>query len=218
MANAPSLLASYAAKFAQLLIGKPFVTAAETWLKRLLTNQQRYLAIQGATGVPWYFVGAVHMRESGMDFSRHLHNGDPLTARTVRVPAGRPVAAPRNGKAYTFEESAIDALRMRGLDKVTDWSLPNLLVELENYNGAGYRSRGLPSPYLWSGSQHYTRGKFVADGVFDPNAIDTQLGAAVLIKMYLAAEAKKKFLPDLGGIGRAARAFAEHSIFFLTGH
>jgi len=27
--------------------------------------------------------------ECGLDFTRHLHNGDPLIARTVRAPAGR---------------------------------------------------------------------------------------------------------------------------------
>jgi lysozyme family protein len=38
------------------------------------------------------------------------------------------------------------------------------------------------SPYLWSGSQHYTSGKFVADGTFDPDAVSKQSGAAVILR------------------------------------
>jgi peptidoglycan hydrolase-like protein with peptidoglycan-binding domain len=29
---------------------------------------------------------------------------------------------------------------------------------------------------LWAGTNHYSRGKFVADGQYDPNHVDTQLG------------------------------------------
>ena len=46
------------------------------------------------------------------------------------------------------------------------------LYELERYNGFGYRDRRpqVLSPYLWSFSNHYSRGKYVADGRFsDPS-------------------------------------------------
>jgi lysozyme family protein len=46
----------------------------------------------------------------------------------------------------------------------------------------GYRRRGVPSPYLWSFSNLYTKGKFVADGHFDANAVSAQCGAAVMLK------------------------------------
>jgi lysozyme family protein len=42
--------------------------------------------------VPWYLVGIIHYRECSLYFSRHLHNGEPLTERTRRVPAGRPAS------------------------------------------------------------------------------------------------------------------------------
>lgn len=38
------------------------------------------------------------------------------------------------------------------------------------------------SPYLWSYSNHYSKGKYVRDRVFDPEAVSDQCGAAVLLK------------------------------------
>lgn len=131
-------------------------------------------------GVPWKYVAVIHYRESGLSMSRHLANGDPLTDRTVHVPAGRPV---HGNPPFTWEESAIDILKEKGWDKVTDWSLPNALRLIEQYNGMGYQKRGVNSPYLWSYSQNYTKGKYVADGKFDPEAVDQQCGAAVLLKL-----------------------------------
>jgi hypothetical protein len=52
---------------------------------------------------------------------------------------------------------------------------------LERYNGLGYASRGLPSPYIWSGTDQYKSGKYIRDGVYDPNAVDRQLGCAGLL-------------------------------------
>jgi len=144
-----------------------------------LALKPRYRAIGDPIGVPWFFIAAVHLRESSYRTDRHLHNGDPLTARTVRVPPNRPTTG---APPFTFEQSATDALLMKKLDRVQDWSLPRLLHQLERYNGFGYRNRGLPTPYLWSFSHHYLRGKFVADRVFDPAAVDKQCGTATLLR------------------------------------
>jgi hypothetical protein len=38
------------------------------------------------------------------------------------------------------------------------------------------------SPYLWSGSYSYTQGKYAADGVWDPELVSQQFGAAVLLR------------------------------------
>ncbi|NEP63010.1 MAG: hypothetical protein F6K31_39895, partial [Symploca sp. SIO2G7] len=114
-------------------------------------EKSRYNKIQEAIGVPWYVVGIIHNMEASEDFSRHLHNGDPLTDRTYHVPAGRPV----NGSPpFTWEESAIDALKYEGLNKWEDWSIPGILFSLERYNGWGYRMYHpeVKSPYLWSGT------------------------------------------------------------------
>jgi lysozyme family protein len=44
------------------------------------------------------------------------------------------------------------------------------------------RRRGVPTPYLWSYSNLYENGKFVADGRFDPEAVSKQCGAAPMLK------------------------------------
>ena len=62
--------------------------------------------------------------------------------------SGQPEAPAANGERYTWEESAIAAMRFKGFDQDTDWSLPRMLYRWERYNGFGYRSRGVPTPRL----------------------------------------------------------------------
>lgn len=193
----------YRSFFNSAVVNVQAVSKVQQSYQRLMANKARYEAVANALkmpGVPWYLIGVIHMRESTYNFTRHLHNGDPLTARTRKVPAGRPVANPAAGvgKPYTWEESAIDAIRYmvsvsppwtRGTN---DSSVESLLHKIEAFNGGAYRTRNLPSPYLWADSNLQRPGKFVADGKFDPQVTDTQLGAGVLLKYFLEQEAKKK--------------------------
>lgn len=146
----------------------------------LVSNAPRYKALGTSLQIPWFFVGVIHSLESNFDFTSHLHNGDPLSARTVHVPEKRPT---QGEPPFTWEESATDALRMKGFSGQADWSLARMLFRWESYNGFGYRRLGLPSPYLWSFSQHYTKGLFVKDHVFDPDKVSRQCGAAVLLRV-----------------------------------
>ena len=150
-------------------------------IARILPRQARYQAVADPLGIPWYFVALVHNLECSLNFNSHLHNGDPLTARTVHIPPGRPL---KGRPPFTWEQSANDALKLRGLASLSDWSLPAVLYRLEGYNGYGYRLLRPPinSPYLWSFSNHYVRGKFVADGRFNPSAVSDQCGTAVLLR------------------------------------
>lgn len=145
---------------------------------KIKANQSRYERVMEVLTTPWQVVAAIHYRESTCSFSRHQHNGDPLSNRTTHVPAGRPI---QGTPPFTWEESAIDALTMKGLHKITDWSVDNTLALLEKYNGLGYKKKGLPSPYIWSWSDHYRAGKYVADGKFDPKAVDAQCGTAIIL-------------------------------------
>jgi lysozyme family protein/peptidoglycan hydrolase-like protein with peptidoglycan-binding domain len=149
--------------------------------KKIVANQARYAAAVAGMPVPWWFVAVVHCMECSMRFDQHLHNGDPLSGRTTQVPPGRPLAG---APPFTWEQSAHDAIQFERLDRVTDWSLPNVLFNWHRYNGINneYKRRGIPTPYLWSGSAHYKKGKYVADGVFDPEFVSRQLGAAVILK------------------------------------
>lgn len=131
--------------------------------------------------IPWFFIACVHYLECSFSFNKHLHNGDPLTGYTVQVPSGRPKVG--HPPPFTFEESAVDALRYMNFDKVRNWILPFVLRKLEAYNGFGYfKYKKINSPYLWSFSGHYTKGKYVKDGKFDAEAVSQQMGAAVILK------------------------------------
>ena len=147
----------------------------------IILNQPRYEVIGKPINIPWFFIGILHTMECGLSFKKHLHNGDPLTARTVQVPKGRP----KEGTApFTFEESAKDALINEGFTTVTDWSVPGMLFLFEKYNGFGYRraSIRIATPYLWSYSNHYKKGKFSMDGKYDPNLVSKQPGTASILR------------------------------------
>jgi len=154
------------------------VSAAAT---KISQNKARYEAVTLtlANGMPWWFVAITHYMEGAGKFTRHLHNGDPLTGRTVNVPKGRPVLGQ---PPFSWEESAIDAMRYMKYDKITDWSLENCLNLFERYNGLGYKKKGVPSPYLWSYTQFYTAGKYVADGKYDSTAVSKQPGVVAIMK------------------------------------
>ncbi len=150
-------------------------------VEKIIDNRTRYEAVAQSTGVPWYLIAVIHNMESSQNFSRHLHNGDSLNARTKHVPKDRP----RSGQPpFTWEESAIDALKLRRLHHIDEWSVSRILYELEGYNGWGYRiyHTHVLSPYLWSYSNHYISGKYIADGTWSDTAKSKQCGAALLIK------------------------------------
>jgi lysozyme family protein len=124
-------------------------------------------------------IGVIHAMEGGFNFAGHLHNGDPLTSRTKNGPRHRPQTGT---PPFVWEDSAVDALTVDGLVGVTDWSVPHLRYLLEKYNGFGYRRKGLPTPYRWSFANLYVKGKYVADGRFDPDAVSKQCSAAVMLQ------------------------------------
>lgn len=149
------------------------------YINRMSANRNSYDAVSKKTNVPWNFIAITHCMEGSLNFKTHLHNGDPLTARTVHVPAGRPLAG---NPPFSWEESAVDALTIEGFTIWTDWTVPGILYCFERFNGFGYRRHGINSPYLWSYSNHYTKGKYSSDGHFDPDAVSKQCGAAVILR------------------------------------
>jgi lysozyme family protein len=144
-------------------------------------NKSRYDTVAAATGVPWDVVGAIHNMECGLNFRQHLFNGDPLTARTYHVPAGQPKTG---SPPFSWEQSAIAALKFDDLDRVR-WNYREAwLWAIEKYNGAGYEKfhPNTPSPYLWSWTTVYTRGKYIADGTWSSTAVSEQCGVVPILK------------------------------------
>lgn len=174
----------YLALWATMKVSPDWRASADAIAKRIIAAQNRYATVVAGTKVPWWFVAVVHAMECSLRFDKHLHNGDPLTDRTVQEPRHRP---PSGSPPFTWEESAVDAIAYEGLTKITDWPLRTVLYRWHCYNGINneYTRRGIPTPYLWSGSQHYTKGKYVADHVFDPEKPSGQVGAAVILRSLI---------------------------------
>lgn len=173
-----ALRAGYETLFATCVIRperQPEIGAA---VQKMIAHKARYKALADTVGVPWTVIAVNHELECGQSFDKHLHNGDPLSAKTVHVPKARPPGNP----PWTWEQSAADALT--GYARWKDWSLAGTLYMLERYNGTGYRlyHPSVLSPYLWCYSTHYTAGKYAADGVWSPTLVSKQAGAAVLLR------------------------------------
>lgn len=147
------------------------------------TVKARYLTVTARTGVPWWFIAVVHEREASQSWYGSLAQGDPWNRVSVHVPAGR-------GPFHSWEDAAVDALVNCApfAARNRDWSIGGALTMLEQYNGLGYAARGKPSPYVWSGTDQYVSGKYVRDGVYDPNVVDAQLGCAGLLIAMMALD------------------------------
>jgi lysozyme family protein len=169
----------YASHFRSIEFDADKLVKISSQAEKLMFNQLHYQQVEVVTGVPFYVVGLIHCLEADFDFKTHLHNGDPLSARTIHDPRGRP----RTGSPpFTWEASAIDALAYDSLTTWLEWTAGGICYKLEGYNGWGYRSHGILSPYLWSGCQYYTKGKYEDDGVYNPDLVSDQIGAAVILK------------------------------------
>lgn len=180
-----ALQPDYQARLAAVKMLRPVGAKAEA--ERLLPSKTRFLALQASSKVPALWVMPAFYRESP-SFATYLGNGDPLNRPTTDVPAGR-------GPFATWEEGALDALHY---DKITEWNLPwtweAACFLWEKWNGFGYRQyHGIPTPYLWAGSDQYHYGKYGSDGKFDPTLVDEQLGTVILAKAIAELD------PELAG-------------------
>lgn len=179
-----SLKNEYASLYNQAELDGRFDNQISNQVNKIKNNASRYQVVEQETGVPWYVVALIHNMEVSLRFDGHLHNGDPLSNRTINVPSGRPK---KGSPPFTWEESAIDALEERqqnSWSQISSWSIPAILWRGENFNGWGYRQYREPvkTPYLWSGTTIYTKGKYVSDGRWDGNAVSQQIGMAALLK------------------------------------
>lgn len=160
---------------------------------KLEAAKSRYQAVEASTGVPWAIVAVIHERESSQSWRASLAQGDPWDRASIHVPKGR-------GPFPSWEAAAIDALQVcpPHAARWTDWTIGGSLCVLEQYNGLGYANGPYDahgehyppqaSPYIWSGTDQYRSGKYVADGHFDPHAIDQQIGCAAMLSMMMTLD------------------------------
>lgn len=143
--------------------------------------------------VPWWFIAIISEREYGgpPHWDKQLGQGDPLDQKSIHEPMGmgpylsHPSDITPGFDAWT--RCCVDVLVNTApfAAKWTNWTIGGILTLFEEYNGLGYALRGLSSAYVWSGSDQYSSGKFVADHVFDSNVVDVQLGCAGILRLMM---------------------------------
>jgi len=158
----------------------------------------RYVKISAATSVPPWVIAVIHEREGSQNFDTQLGQGDPLGHVSVHDPIGRgpffnhPSDPPGEDAFYRGAVDAlVDCAPHASLWK--DWSGGGTCTLLEEYNGLGYAAMGVPSAYVWSGSDQYTSGKYVADHVYRAGVVDVQEGCAPLLHLMQLIRPEIKF-------------------------
>ena len=176
MIDLGKLTAANAARWNKASVLPSLIHLVDSVAHRLVDAKDRYEKVSASTHVPWPVIAVIHERESSQSWKASLAQGDPWNHVSVHVPRGR-------GPFNSWEEAAEDALAIcpPHAAKWDDWSIGGALTLLESYNGLGYFRMGIPSPYVWSSTDQYTKGKYIADGHFDPNAVDHQIGCASLL-------------------------------------
>jgi lysozyme family protein len=179
MTDVVALRVANANRWANARVTRDFSHAA----KALVDAKGRYQAVEAKTGVPWFVIAVIHMRESSQSWAGSIAQGDPWNHVSIHVPTGR-------GPFPNWEAAAIDALVNCGpwLARKKWRDAGETLTNLEEYNGLGPFYRGKASGYIWAGTDAYHGGKFIRDGVWDPSAFDTQPGCAALILAMMAID------------------------------
>ena len=129
------------------------------------SNKATYLKVQEATGLDYRLVAALHYRECGSRFNRSIQDGRVL---------------PKDIDWVDHASKFINKWRAGARLKVPQ-TREAMLEFAERWNGLGYRKLGVPSPYVWSGTDRYVKGKFTADGSYDSEVVDKQIGVAPIL-------------------------------------
>lgn len=144
-------------------------------------HKAEYEQVAAKSDLPPELIAALHWRESSGNFHTYLAQGDPLGKPAVHVPRGEPVRT-------DWGLAAQDALNdHRGTQTKLDLhkdstDLAGIATYAEYYNGLGYSHKGKPSPYVFSGTDQYTSGKYIRDGVYSAKTKDTQLGVVAMVQ------------------------------------
>lgn len=151
----------------------------DTTCKRLLELKKAY---DSFAGIDWKLLAVLHMRECNNNFDRQILNGERWEKVTTLVPRGV-------GPFESWRDSTWYAIVHHGMNGIDFADITQVLAFMEGWNGWGYHAKGKQSPYLWSGTQlGVGTGKYVADGKYDPAAIDKQLGAATAYMQLIKLE------------------------------
>lgn len=215
MTNIPALIEKNAARWHAMHLRASRIPQFDATAKRLCAPDAK-ARYQGVTArlaamvgtdarvrvaVPWWFIAVVSEREYGgpPHWDKQLGQGDPLHAVSHNDPAGRgpfldhPGDTTPGNDAWT--RGCLDALIDCGpyAAKWTDWSIGGALTLWEEYNGLGYAAMGVPSAYVWSGTDQYVSGKYIRDHVYRASAIDVQEGCAPILARMMELDSSIQF-------------------------
>lgn len=176
----------YARMFKALAFDSGEEAAVERDAKLVLSFKERYEAVAEAiwsNKALWWIVGALHFKEASCNFKGCLANGEKIIGtdkKTTIVPKGL-------GPYETWEQSAIDILKLKSWHEYLTWQIGETLHRVERYNGLGYitgAGKSETSPYLWDRTNvNDGQGRYVADGKFDAEADGNKSsGFAAIVK------------------------------------
>jgi lysozyme family protein len=152
------------------------VNAVAVKLVRFI-DQGRYDRVFRDLGVPVPWMAASFEREASSNFDLSPAQGDPWDEVSEHVPKGR-------GPYASWTEAADDTYRREGLAEIgsANWTWALAAYYAEYLNGFGYRDyHHVRSPYVWGATNLQQPGKYVADGKFDPDVWDRQIGVAPMM-------------------------------------
>lgn len=151
--------------------------------------------------IPWWFIAVVSEREYGgpPHWDKQLGQGNPLSRKSWDEPKNmgpyltHPGDTTPGNDAWT--RCCVDVLQNSApfAAKWKLWTVGGVMTLFEEYNGLGYAARGVPSAYVWSGTDQYVSGKYVADHVYRAGVIDVQEGCAPILSMMMALDPTIKF-------------------------
>ena len=157
---------------------------AAVLLKLVDRHRDEWAEVTARTGVPRLWGIASFERESSSDYSRSPAQGDRWDRVSVHVPKGL-------GPYADWGDSCVAAYCIDKLNEVgaSNWTWTRACYEGELYNGFGPRAHGRHTGYLWSWTNIYTSGKYVADGKWDPDVRDQQCGMVPMMAALLHLDA-----------------------------
>ena len=177
--------------------------------KHFVKVTERLMAM-GLQPVPWWFIGIVAEREYGgpPHWDKQLGQGDPLDQVSRNDPAGRGPFLDHPGDDFdnnAWLRCALDALIDCSPHAAhwPDWTPGGTMTIFEEYNGLGYAMRGVPSAYVWSGTDQYVSGKYVADHVYRAGVKDVQEGCAPILHQMMQIDKSIQFPGAAGKLNHA---------------
>lgn len=182
----------YAQQIASMKIDPKRLGDLDEACNTLLKQKSAYQLLSNRTPnrVPVAFLMAIAYREMSGNTHCFLGNGQSLSQRTTIVPKGLgPWLQPY---PENFVQGGLLALHIDGSDLVTQWSVPRAAYESEALNGWGYLGHGIPSPYVFGGTNIQQKGKYTSDGHFEL-VTDNQLGTMAIIERLFERDASLRF-------------------------